>query len=307
MSEYTTLGDDHYKKATDLTKQSTWSWFTNFFKDDKTYDAIENYEKAYNNYKIARNYEKAGDCQEHLGHLYNKKPYEFHNAGTAYLKSAEMYRFVDTKKSISLLDESIKIFKENGKFINVARNHKLMGDIHKDANNIQSAINAYLTSYEFFELEKHKSDAHDSLKDAIQLMLNNNEFEKVATYIEKMIKYKLSLDYGFDYKKYCFDMLLIQLWAGDVVQFKRLMNMYSQVKKDFIKTNEYIYLNKLLDGYVRCDYDMFEDAMMSYDNIHPLSMWHKNLLVVVGNKIGNDEWVEEDDGEKEEDDDDDLR
>jgi hypothetical protein len=33
-------------------------------------------------------------------------------------------------------------------------------------------------------------------------------------------------------------------------------------------------------------------------------MWHKNLLVAVGNKIGNDEWVEEDDGEKEEDDDD---
>jgi tetratricopeptide (TPR) repeat protein len=297
MSESNTLGNEHYKKATDLTKQNNWSWFTNFFKDDKTDIAIENYEKAYNNYKIARNYEKAGECQQHLVPLYNKNSYNFYNVGMAYLKSAEMYRFVDVKKSVNMLDESTNVFKENGKFVNVASNYKLLGDIQKSVNNHQDAISAYLKSYEYYDVEKHQSNAYDSLKDAICLMLEINEFDKVAGHLEKMIKYKLSLYYGFDYKKYCFDMLLIQLWAGDVVQFKRLLNIYTTSKNEFIKTNEYKCLNQLLDGYVQCDYDIFADAMLNYSNMHPLNNWQKKLLEFVGNKIGNDEWEEKDDGD----------
>lgn len=307
MSESNILGDEHYKKATDLTKQNNWTWFTNFFKDDKTDIAIENYEKAYNNYKIARNYEKAGKCQQHLAQFYYKKPHNFHSAGMAYVKSAEMYRFLNVPKATSALEESIKIFKENGKLIIVARNYKLLGDIHKENKNYQEAISAYLKSYEYYEIEKHLTNAHDSLKDVIYLMLEINEFDNVAEHLNKMIKYKLSIDYGYDYKKYCFDMLLVQLWASDVVQFKRLLNTYTTAKNDFIKTIEYKCVNKLLDGYVRCDHDMFMDAMLSYNNMYPLTMWQKNLLSFVSNKIRNDEWEENDDGEKEEEDNDDLR
>jgi tetratricopeptide (TPR) repeat protein len=284
-------GDEFYKKATETINQTNW-FFWGPSKSEKTNLAIEYYIKAGNQYKMAKCNEKAGDAFNNAGKLYQNNKYEYFGASSNYIKAAEMYRNINNVNTQEALNSSTKLLLDNGKFSSAAKNLKMSGEIYEKELNLENAISAYNKAFEYFTMDKYISEAYICLEKTTNLMVEIGNYKDGYENLKKLMEYNISLQYSIYYRKYIFDMIVIQLFLDDIVECNKLCNQIEIAKPECKKIMEYIVIKSIIAAYEEVDSEEFDITYNRYNMIHPLKSWHKKLLSYVKDRI---EHQEEDD------------
>lgn len=277
-------GDDYFKKAVE-TMNKTW-WFFGPSESEKIDSAIEYYIKAGNYYKMTKHYEKAGNSFNEAAELYSKKKYYYHDASTTFLQAAGMYKHINKILTAQTIDKSNKILLENGKFTEVGRNYKFLGEMEEEGGFPINAIEMYEKAFEYFKINNScKHDAYACLHKATYLLIDCNHHGKALNNLDTLSIYYSGSTLNFKCDQYFFDAIIIVLYLDDLVECRKLLGKYCGMKHNFVKSIEYIMLDEIITAYENFNLSIFSEAVSRFDNVKLLKNWQIGLLLNIKKRI----------------------
>ena len=281
-------GDEFYGKATKVLNDNCW--FFGPRKSEKYTMAINNYLSAANQYIMAKCYAKASAAYVSAANLYLEKNENYYAASAAstFVKASESSSKInDDENTIKLLETAIKIYLNNGDFINAGKNTKIMAEMAEEKNQILEAITLYEKTCEYCGIDKVTYEVAKTLLKIAYLSIDCSNYTKAIDALNKVCDFYMKADVGFNCTKYFLEIGIIQLYLGDIVACKKDLARYIQTKPDFIKTKEYLLLNDTITACEKFDYDMFSDVVTCYDDYKKLNHWQVKLLLEIKEKMYN--------------------
>ena len=278
-------GDEFCEKAKKVLHNN--SWFFGPSKSEKYTMAINNYISAANQYKMAKCYAKASAAYVNAAKLYLEKN-ENHYAASTFIKASESsMKINDDENTIKSLETAIKIFLNNGDFINAGKNMKIIAEIAEEKKDIPKAISLYEKTCEYCGMDKITYEVAKVLLKIAYLSIDCSDYTKAIDALNKVCDFYMKTSVGFNCTQYFLEIGIMQLYLGDIVACKKDLARYIQTKPDFIKTKEYLFLNGIIDACEKFDYDMFSDVVTDYDDYKNLNGWQVKLLLEIKEKMFN--------------------
>jgi len=274
-------GDEYYLQATTMMQKN--NWFFGPTKSEKIEESIKLYTKAAFKYKSAQCYKKAGDSFKELAKLYETSPHHHYSAANALTDAAEMFRKVDLVSTRAALNKSIKILLDNNRYAAAAKNLKFLGEIAEEESQFMEAIIIYEKAVSYYEFDKHPFEAILTLERTIKLFIDQKEYKRAITNLEKMALYHNSTHTHYKTNSYFFEIIVLQLFLGDVVECKKLLVSYCKIKQDFNKTPEYEALENIISGYECNDSKKLHNDILNRKI--KIKTWVSDLLNEIQNKF----------------------
>jgi len=277
-------GDEFNREA--VATMQKGGWFFGPSKSEKLSTAIDLYIKAANQFKIAKNWQKAGIAFNDAAQLSLETSHGNYQAASNFQKAAEMLRKVDKPGAIKALERAVQLFLDDGKFASAAKNKQQVAEIAEEDGRTTDAIIAYEKTCDYYEAENSSSTGMGCLLKAAYLCIDAMEYERAIGIFERVSTYystnKLT---DFKCKTLFFEASICRLFLGDVVETKKSLNRYCDMKSDFVKSREYTCLSGLIDGCEQFDADAFASAVTEFDSIQPLQRWQTTLLLAIKDKL----------------------
>jgi len=264
-------------------------------KSEKLSAAQDLYIKAANQYKIAKCYEKAGQAFADAGQLYLESNHGNYSAASNFTKAAEMYRKTNKAAAVKNLERSVKLFLDDGKFSSAAKNKEQVAEIAAEDGRHTDSIIAYEKAADYYEAENSPSSASACLLKAGYLSVDVCEYEKAITIFEKVAgNYVNNTLTNFKCKQLFFEAQICRMFLGDLVDCRKSLGRYLDLKNDFIKTREYTMLEGTLTAFENFDADQYSAAVTEFDSVQPLQRWQTTVLLAIKDRIEKEANQEED-------------
>lgn len=286
-------GDKYYLQATETINKTNWIlWGPT--KSEKTDLAIDLYIKAANQYKSVNCYKKAGTSFNKAAELYQTLSHHDYHAASTFSNAAKMFLNVDKILAQEIFEKSIKIFIEIGNFNYAGKNLKMLAEMLEEDSKFVESITIYEKVVNYFELGNMSHEAMIILEKATILLINSKEYNKAIINFEKLAVFHSTRPTYYKTNIYILGAIILQLYLNDIIQCKKLLTKYSNMKKEFNKTYEYEFLDKIITAYECCNCKKFSDAVSLYNSKIKTQSWVVNILDDVYNKLNNYSAGEED-------------
>jgi len=255
-------------------------------KSERINTAIEYYTKAANQFKIAKSWQKAGTAFNDVAQLSLETAHGNYNAASNFSKAAEMLRKVDKQGAIKALDRAVQLFLDDGKFSSAAKNKQQIAEIAEEDGRTTDAIIAYEKTCDYYEAENSTSTGMGYLLKAAYLSIDALEYERAITIFERVATYYSTNNLtNFKCKTLFFEATICRLFLGDIVETKKSLLRYCDMKSDFMKTREYTMLDTCITACENFDADSFSAAVTEFDSIQPLQRWQTTVLLAIRDRL----------------------
>jgi len=255
-------------------------------KSERTNNAIDLYIKAANQYKISKSWLKAGQAFNDAAHLCLETSHGNYNAASNFSKAAEMFRKVDKLSAIKALERATQLFLDDGKFSSAAKNKQQIAEIAEEDGRTTDAIIAYEKTCDYYEAENSTSTGMGYLLKAAYLSIDALEYERAITIFEKVAAYYSTNNLtNFKCKTLFFEASICRLFLGDIVETKKSLSRYCEMKSDFVKSREFAMLDACLSACENFDSEKFSAAVTEFDSIQPLQRWQTTVLLAIRDRL----------------------
>lgn len=285
-------GDEFCAKAFKVLNTTDY-WFFGPSRADKTNTAIEHYISATVQYKIAKSYYKAATAFTSAADLQLGGKYGNYYAATNYALAAENFAKVDTSKAKIYLEKSISLFLHDGKFLTAAKYSEMLADINLETSCITEAITQYERSADYYEADKSMVASNKCLLKAAYILIDDKQYTKALINLEKNANYYATSSYNHKCPEYFFEIIVIKMHQGDIVECKKLLDKYQNIDR-FNKSQENKALSEMINAHENYDQERFSEAVTDYDSNKQLAPWLVNLILLIRDKITEDENAEDD-------------
>lgn len=246
----------------------------------------EDYIKAGNCYIVEDNYYLAANSFELAGKVYFDKGEKYLAAGT-YVKVSDNYTRANGYKAaaVDLLEKSIDIYLENGKFASAAKQYEKKACLHVKDKNMTPAIEDYIKAHKYYCAEQSENTGYGCLYKAAQLTIENEEYTKAIKLLYQVNKYyEINELTQFKCKQLVLEIAILKLFSVDVNECKTyLSNLFNLDKHK--STREYILLQELIEAMEKSDKTQYNEAVGTFSAIQPLEGWKLKLLFEIEKRI----------------------
>jgi len=255
-------------------------------KSEKLSTAIDLYIKAANQYKIVKSWQKAGTAFNDAAHLCLETSHGNYQAASNFGKAAEMLRKVDKAGAVKALERSVQLFLDDGKFASAAKNKQQVAEIAEEDGKLTDAIIAYEKSCDYYEAENSSSTGMGCLLKAAYLCIDALEYEKAISIFDRVaVYYSTNHLTNFKCKTLFFEASICRLYLGDLVETKKALSSYCEMKSDFVKQREYTFIDSAITACEQFDADKFSAAVTEFDSIQPLQRWQTTVLLTIRDRL----------------------
>jgi len=282
-------GDELKKEGENALQKGIGGLLGGFFgpsRSERVSTAIDCYIKAANQYKIAKAWLKAGYAFNDAAELSLETSMGNYQAASNFSKAAEMYRKEDKSRAIKCLDRATQLFLDDGKFSSAAKCKQQVAEIHEEDGRVTDAIIAYEKTCDYYEAENSQSTGMSYLLKAAYLSIDGMEYERAIGIFEKVAAYYATNNIThFKCKTLFFEASICRLFLGDIVETKKSISRYCDIKSDFIKQREYTFLMAAVEACEKFDEEAFRAAVTEFDSVQPLQRWQSTVLLAICTRI----------------------
>jgi len=274
---------DEFKKEGELALQKGGfgGWFGPS-KSERISTAIDCYIKAATQYKIAKAWQKGGIAFNDAAELSLETSMGSYQAASNFSKAAEMFRKTDKARAVKCLERSCQLFLDDGKFSSAAKNKQQVAEIHEEDGRITDAIIAYEKTCEYYEAENAQSTGFACLLKAGYLCIDAMEYERAIGIFERVAAYYASNSVMFFKCRTIFlEASICRLFLGDLVETRKCLSRYCEMRSDFVKSREYKFLMDAVTACDEFDAEKFSAAVTEFDSVQQLQRWQTTLLLAI--------------------------
>ncbi|KPM09306.1 soluble NSF attachment protein-like protein [Sarcoptes scabiei] len=200
--------------------------------------------------------------------------------------AAKCFKKIDPSHAISCLEKTIEIYRDMGRFSQMAKNHISIAEIYElELVDFEKTILHYRTAADYFQGEEAKVSANKCLLKVAQYSALNGNFQNSAEIYEEvaggciespLLKYSA--------KEHYFRAALCHMCV-DVLNAENAIKKYQDVFPQFTESRECKFLKTLISKIEENDIDGYTQTIQDYDSISPLDSWFTNLLLRVKQNI----------------------
>lgn len=253
-------------------------------------ECIELYEKAANLYKIAKKWNDAGDCLKENSELYTKMESK-HDAATALQSAATCYQKVNVQDAITCLLQSVEMFRELGRFSQVAKLHKEVAEMYEREADLAKAIEHFQSAADFYVAEGQQAGANPCLLRVATMAAQLEDYDKAVGIYEQVSEGSIDNQLlHYSVKEYLMKAALCRFanFKGQekgAEEMKQHLERYQNLDVTFMDTREAKLLWSILEAFEKQDVSIFQTAVAEYDRISRLDEWKTNILLRIKKKL----------------------
>lgn len=270
MEDNVTLGDRLYEKTDNILINT--SCISTLSKSERIDKAIDLYKQAINYYKLAKSYNKIGQAHVKIAEL----ECGYYQVASNYLEAAKNFAKVDKKKVVVCYKKASENFTKDGKFSSSARILETLGEIYKEDLLFSEAITSYEKAYDYYEIDNQHVAAHKCLLESAYLLIRCEKYEDAICHLKEASNYYSKTLVDFKCSQLYFDMIIIRMFSGDIVECNKLLNEHGTKVKDHMILRESI---TALENY---DIDSFSQTILIYKLNNS---WQLNLLSKIRERL----------------------
>ncbi|KAG8465843.1 hypothetical protein KFE25_005413 [Diacronema lutheri] len=253
-------------------------------KDAKYEDAAELYQKAGNAFKVSKNFQEAGDAFKNAAGCFQKISSQ-HEAATAFQEAGNAYKKVDSAQAVAMLQLTIDILSDLGRFSQVAKHHKDIGEMLEAEENFEGACEHLQLAADFYQGEDSTSSANQCLLKVANLSAQLGRLERAITIFDEVATAALDNNLlKWSVKDYFQRALFCQLAGGDEASFAKArakLEQYEGMDPSFSDSREAKLVKDLLVACEAFDAEQLTQAVFEYDQISKLDSWKTSMLLKV--------------------------
>jgi len=261
-----------------------WSLFSS---SSKYENAIESFTKAANSYKIAKEWELAANTWERIANLHIKLA-STHEAATSFNEAAQCLKKCNSPDTITMMNKSIELYSELGRFNQMARMYNEIGEMHEASHELQEALNCFSQAADYFEAENQNQRANTARTKVAVLSSTDpmEDFLTAAEIFEQIGRSCLGNRLlAANARGYFLQAGLCYLATGDQVKARQKLEEFNAADYTFETMREGQFFSNLLQAVEGFDLDGFTDHCFKYDNITKLDPWKTSILVKIKRTI----------------------
>lgn len=249
--------------------------FFELSRSERKEQAISFYKSAIYHYKLAKIYRKVVETYTAIAELELDSECGHYQAASNYSLAANFYLKIDRSMSILYYKIAIELYLKDGKFSTLARTLETLGEIYKESSSISEAIDTYEKAFKYYEIEDSPTAAYRCLLESSYMLIRIKEYQRALIHLEKVANYYASSVFPKSrYTQVYFEVIVIHMFLGNIVECKRLLNKYKPTL--FGKSKEYDALNKAINAYENHDADAFSQAIRNLN-----TSWSLDLLLKI--------------------------
>ncbi|EDO06476.2 putative SNAP protein [Babesia bovis T2Bo] len=266
-------------------RKSSKGGFIQFFLGGDDEDAHDLYNQAANIYKQQQQWQDAYRCYLEAANLGEKKnEFIFAASNLIEASNALLKQNEHTTEHIDLLLRASGLYNRQGRFAQSGRILKNAADAFEARGDHKNAIDFYLKSSEFYELDEFGkvSASQVRMKYAELASQHSGKYTEAIKIYESEAHKSLGnqlLQYGA--KDTFLKAGLLHLAACDATDAQIAFNKYGAADPKFTTSREGRFLKALIDACDAEDHDMFQKAVVDYDGISRLDPWKVHMLVKI--------------------------
>ena len=285
--------DDLVRKAR---SKLTPGFFGKMFssKESRLEEALELYEAAANIYKMKKDWEHAGSSFEECAKI--SIDLSSDSASNYYNEAAHCYKFTNAEKRQLMLDNSIKIYEDRGKFQQAGKLTKEMANELEIEANYPLAIEKYQKAAELFAMESQNTRSLEQqclLKVAdLMCISQHKDMEKKAPEIYE----KLGMQYltvpllKSSAKDMFFKCVVCYLACKDEITAGIKLKKYLEEDPTFDDTRESRFLQKAIEySGEPANPEAFQQEVSNYKSYRDLDKWKLSMFSLILEKIKKSE------------------
>lgn len=253
-------------------------------------EAAETFVKAANCYKLAKAWAEAGNALEKAASTFAEMSDMQYEAAAKYSDAAKAYKNVDVNKAVEAYESSITFYTDAARFQQCARLKKEVAEIYEAEQNDQSALDAYISAADFYDMEDAKSNANSMRVKVAMLSAKAGKYAEAADLYEAIAENALAsnlLKYGA--REHLLRAGLCRLCLSDLIGAQRSVEKYSSMDPTFASSRE----GKLLEAVVAAvdegDAEAFTNHVYEYDSLSKLDEWKTSILLKIKQGIKAEE------------------
>ncbi|KAJ1635491.1 soluble NSF attachment protein alpha isoform [Pavlovales sp. CCMP2436] len=257
-------------------------------KEAKFEDAAELYQRAGNAFKVAKDFAEAGDAFKNAASCYLKVGSQ-HEAATGFQEAGNAYKKVNSAEAVEMLTKTIELLSDLGRFSQVAKHHKDIGEMFEGEENLELAIEHFQLAADFYQGEDSTSSANQCLLKVAAFSAQLGNYARAIELYEEIST--ASLDNNllkWSVKDYFQRALLCQLAGGDEASFAKaraMLERYEGQDPSFSESRECKLVKDVLAHCEAFDVEAFTQVIFEYDQIAKLDTWKTSILLKVKNSL----------------------
>ena len=214
---------------------------------------------------------------------------EGHEAATALVSAAGVYKKTDTARAVTVLQTAADRFVNMGRFSVAAKHMKDMAEMFENDNELEEAIQSYETAAQFYEGENSAAMATKCL---LKVALFSAQLERYDRAIEIYTDAGISGTENhltqFKCKEYFLHAVLCHMATGEFHTARSALERFLDVDPKFVGSREAVFAEQLVDACEESDVEAFTLAIVEFDRISKLSHWRTTILLRIKNAIKED-------------------
>ena len=253
-------------------------------------------------FKIAGNFFKVGKCWPEMSDAYTRAGDNFlkcncnFDAGECFVYAADAMKEVFALDSIPLYQKAIDVYTQMpDKSKKVATIYQTIGEIYKNDNAIDQAVDALTIAADYFEADRKDSSGKRKCVDDIARLLTTTvikdgqrtdpsieNYQKAAELLAEMAKVLLNNNLlQFHARDYFFSALLCYLSTNDQVAANAKYEEFGSIDMSLRDSREGKFFIQLLDAVENLDVDDYKQACADFLEIKKLEPWQTSMLTRV--------------------------
>lgn len=254
-------------------------------------DAAELFAKAANIYKVGRQWQEAGDLYVRVAELHEKCS-SAHEAASAYVDASKAYKNVDQAASVQACQNAIAHYTEMGRFSQVAKMLKEVGETQEKEGEFAEAVETYQQAADYFNGENTTQSANSCLVKVANLVskdIDPPDFHRAAGIFEDLGRSCCDTPLlRMNAKGHFLNACLCLMASNDAVAARLKSEDFKSLDYTFGSSRECKFAEDLCQAMDDFDKDAFSTAAFEYDHISPLDPWKTSILLAIKRGIEGD-------------------
>lgn len=248
--------------------------------------AAELYSKAANHYKVLKDYPLATKYFNKASKIYRNNDITDFRLISCLINCAECSTNYDIKLAITYYIESINLSITNGRLNDSGKHSKRLAEIYELNTDYINAIKQYQQAAEYYKSNNPTSyEIYSCISNAALLCVKNTDYQLAVELFENLANLYASSEFQkHKYMNCCVNAMICRLIIGDIVACKKSIDVYITLKSDFIKSQEYKFIDSLIYYYEHYDYENFRYTILDYDK-QITSKDISDLLTTISDKL----------------------
>jgi len=203
-------------------------------------------------------------------------------AADLYFKAAHCQQKYSSQDSLFSLNSALTMYKDEGKYSNVAKVLQQMAQIYESEGELGQSILNYEKALNVYESEYCFKNAIESAVKVAELYVIIGNFKQASKGFRKLISICEKIK-QLDYVKNGFmvDYIYCLMAAGERKEAKRELKIYSQKPYSLFSIRELFILQEMINAMKNADLERFVDEIKRSESFEPLNTGRVRLLEVI--------------------------